>query len=1147
MRTRFPHSRDRRGVLLLLVLSVLTLFLMLGAIMLVLATRARTTARAFANATNTAAIPTLQAQAALDEALMVLLRGSQEPAVQAKVTESILHDKYGAPLLASGSAAINLDPANPLPMATLVNCGAVDSRRLFGRVITFLPPPSDAMNPVSFRIVGASGSNVYLANVPGRPSLSLSGSYGIRINGREFTPEPPNQEPETWDGYDDRNPWLAQPAVSGSGTIRTFLRCSFGTGGAADVDNDNDGVVDGVFLDDVIADRPSPNGGTLRCKVSYLVLDLDGRINVNAAGMPSQPGSYAVPGVPTGLPIGMGYGPADIDPSYVVSSTPSPPVSGQLSPFVSVSSETPWRMFLSGSSFPTLTALPSPTDYQRRPPPQIEMTGRYGRDGVPGGSGDDFRGNQQTTNSGTAIISGSTYRHMVAGTNAVADLKGRARVYMSATTGQITPVLNYFVPQVSGTFADEVNDPYEVRLDALGPRPAVALSGATALNDDNPFAVAEMEWILRPFDTDTPALPQRLAGALGSIAECSRMRITTDSWDTPAMTGTAAQLVEKAFKGGACGTLTYPWTDANPASPDVAAGLRFNINRPITTPTHAQEYCKGLYSLVRALNVGNPGITARMAAQWAVNVCDFRDDDSIMTRFDYDPDLSNGWDSPSAGDTVFGVEKPELLIAETAAWRDSGNNLAQLFVNVHRPAYLGFLRTGSSIAPSGTSTLATGGTLALNTWQLRFGANACVRFANVGATGSSATQHVLTGTGVQTRSINLSGGSTGFVGLAETGSAAYLCVQPAGSQGFSAAGIPTFTVDQGPAFRFPPNAASGTVTLERLANPSQPHGPANPFVVVDVAVLDNIPDVSVGATILGKNVRRMTSLSGIDPLASFWRQAWISPPVVTGTTLMPLSGTAPWFHWPNRPFISQAELALVPADDAESLLRNYDLPTSSLASQATGLLLDATYVPSRFAGCAITVTGPAESRAAECGLNRLNAGHFSTWREPGRVNVNTVPGISGTSEPLVWATLVGGTSQQLMSGTSPIMLSPNPFVATGSAAAAPARSTAQLLSLSGSANQPIATGTFDSTDPGLRGRNPYFMYATANRLANTATVRSNVFAVWITVQVTDDSATAPSTTVRRMFAIVDRSIPVGYSPGEDLNVRDTIRLQRYLD
>jgi hypothetical protein len=56
-------------------------------------------------------------------------------------------------------------------------------------------------------------------------------------------------------------------------------------------------------------------------------------------------------------------------------------------------------------------------------------------------------------------------------------------------------------------------------------------------------------------------------------------------------------------------------------------------------------------------------------AQWAVNCVDFRDSDSIMTRFDYDPTPfdSNGW-SPSL--YVWGMESPDLLITETLAFHD---------------------------------------------------------------------------------------------------------------------------------------------------------------------------------------------------------------------------------------------------------------------------------------------------------------------------------------------------------------------------------------------------------------------------------------------------------------------------------------------
>ena len=48
-----PHGAEpRRGVILLVILSLLTLFMMLGATYLVMASRARVTAKAFAAANN---------------------------------------------------------------------------------------------------------------------------------------------------------------------------------------------------------------------------------------------------------------------------------------------------------------------------------------------------------------------------------------------------------------------------------------------------------------------------------------------------------------------------------------------------------------------------------------------------------------------------------------------------------------------------------------------------------------------------------------------------------------------------------------------------------------------------------------------------------------------------------------------------------------------------------------------------------------------------------------------------------------------------------------------------------------------------------------------------------------------------------------
>ncbi|WP_254513328.1 hypothetical protein [Anatilimnocola floriformis] len=76
---------------------------------------------------------------------------------------------------------------------------------------------------------------------------------------------------------------------------------------------------------------------------------------------------------------------------------------------------------------------------------------------------------------------------------------------------------------------------------------------------------------------------------------------------------------------------------------------------------------------------GTSPATARMFAQWAVNIVDFRDVDSIMTCFEYDTNPWNGWQvdgnpATTAGETergvVWGCEAPELVLTEGFAMHD---------------------------------------------------------------------------------------------------------------------------------------------------------------------------------------------------------------------------------------------------------------------------------------------------------------------------------------------------------------------------------------------------------------------------------------------------------------------------------------------
>jgi hypothetical protein len=480
--------------------------------------------------------------------------------------------------------------------------------------------------------------------------------------------------------------------------------------------------------------------------------------------------------------------------------------------------------------------------------------------------------------------------------------------------------------------------------------------------------------------------------------------------------------------------------------------------------------------------------------------------------------------------------------------------------------------------------LAVGGTSSV--WQLRLttsGTDQAVAFGPVSASSSPQQFILVNGTVSGTPTLVMGGtaGVSGTQGLSGTGRESMVVIGGVSTTTIAPGtppGPPTTIVNQGGTFAPPATAAGGTVHLERLADPNRANAADNPYIVVDAAPFTVSTAGTTADDGITQRLRRpgpRDTGAGQHPLAAFWQQpaTWQADGKVfqtyhasAGIVASGSNDPVPWFHWPNRPFVSQAELALVPADGADSLLRNYSFPTSSLAASsalvdcgAAGnaalghLILDATIVPTRFAGNRVTLdaarlAGDTATAFQALGLNRLPAGQLALGREPGKMNVNTMPtGTTAATDGLLWQMLVGGTQTVLASGT----LAANPFTATGTAQPRPARSLGQMVSLSGTtADQPPAMESVPAPSGGAvhpRAKNPFLALASANRLANTATVRSNVFAVWITVETTDSSPGAPPPVTRRLFAIIDRSVPVGYSRGEDLNVRDTIRLLRQLD
>jgi len=194
-------------------------------------------------------------------------------------------------------------------------------------------------------------------------------------------------------------------------------------------------------------------------------------------------------------------------------------------------------------------------------------------------------------------------------------------------------------------------------------------------------------------------------------------------------------------------------------------------------------------------------------------------------------------------------------------------------------------------------------------------------------------------------------------------------------------------------------------------------------------------------------------------------------------------------RWNVGDFVSIADLIGVPADSGDDIQRKL---ADNQAASLFSLLRDSDAV-SRAILEAVEVPSRFEAT-----LKR------DPGREPGRVNVNTC-------DSQVWQVVAEG---------GPPGRPKRPY-----------KSMWDLLEDVAGGAQPV----------GLYNRE------FANRLASVATVRSNVFAVWITIEVTDSSPTADSPTCHRLFAIVDRSIPVDYQEGENTDVRRTVRLKRFLN
>ncbi|WP_442511202.1 hypothetical protein SH528x_002872 [Novipirellula sp. SH528] len=439
-----------------------------------------------------------------------------------------------------------------------------------------------------------------------------------------------------------------------------------------DVDNDADGVNDSIWVDLGLPLFTGPEGKLLRPLVAPLIEDLSGRLNVNAHHNSSY-ASATMLGVSSTGPDwagdyasgsqnafrGLGYGPAEI----------ALPLTGldQL-----VNDRYRNSAMASGITQPTPGKDTNDAlDVLRTGPRPAHHTasGGYGYSTDPfgrGGVGIGFSGHLVAGDSGTQLRADdtSTTNHNELTNEAIND------PYEADPSGRLTGDLMLSADELEAILRANEFDlamlPIRLRnrVDSLmAGNPGLARALTThSKSDDTPPPISftngtagdsAFESLLELFPTTLSKVDARRLFAheirLGRKLDVNRP--LGNGFDDNG-NGVIDEPIEvaaetEAFKVAAGASGTIP-TSFQSQTPD------YNFDEP-STANERQLLARHLYVLMMLLTSGAadfpdsndaalPGYKARRIAQWAVNVVDYRDPDSIMTAFEYDANPFDGWD-----------------------------------------------------------------------------------------------------------------------------------------------------------------------------------------------------------------------------------------------------------------------------------------------------------------------------------------------------------------------------------------------------------------------------------------------------------------------------------------------------------------------
>jgi hypothetical protein len=728
------RRKPRRGVLMLVILSILVLFLLVGITFIVVAGSYKRGAVAHAKHARAAVEP----KKSLVEAWRVLMVGARSNGIRTGFdipngasysTESILSDMYGGSAFKGTIANAGVSGGGQfidVQCSNLPNNNANMDGNFAGRVFTvktghyaglssrvvFSQGGSTALRiemlkdphgheieiaelttdhdgqPVEFLLNerpfdDTGDSEDYDAPGPLNPFLAYWPTDLIAENNtltsehlipsfhrpaliRSVTGSSPSDyegvilRPMPWDHpyFTGSNPAFTQPDPE---NIDNAAAVQAAINGPWDVDNDGDGVPDSIWIDLGTPVRQAKDGTFYKELFAVLCLDMDGRVNINYHGA----SYHSMPEYTNAAP---------------------PPSGGSFAG--GLGSVTNRRGLGFGPADVPLSPVLGSTDASSL------ISLRYGSDGVPGMVGDDPLSGVNNNGLpddyfGTSESAGWKWR----GYGSPGDLLG-VGFYGLDPDGLPEPVYMW-----NSHINNE--DPYEVRAGV-----------------DRLFTAAELERVLRPYDSDVWMLPNRITNNTATAFNDSngpftRQRVTTHSSHYPGFAEfpqgfrnnpTAMQTIlptemllgekmnlnrplgngrdddgdrtvdepeEAAAETAAFTQATAP-SDFKGTPPNYANCADLNAPAPTDDAATAhllarQIYARHLYCLLRAASGGSSTSSRRMA-QWAVNAVDFRDPDGIMTVFYYDPDPFDGNWNPSQ--VVIGCESPDLLITEAKAFHD---------------------------------------------------------------------------------------------------------------------------------------------------------------------------------------------------------------------------------------------------------------------------------------------------------------------------------------------------------------------------------------------------------------------------------------------------------------------------------------------